>query len=100
MSTSSPTNGSPEKLGQGEGSRKSSFNAFTTPPSGDKESDDDGYVTAEDEDDATAENQSLQGRARGGGEDPTIEATPPDAAPVENTSGQSGVRGLMGRMRL
>ena len=100
MSTSSPTNGSPEKLGQGEGSRKSSLNAFTTPPSGDKESDDDGYVTAEDEDDTTAERESLPGPASRGVEDPTIEASPPDATPVETSSRQSGVRGLMGRMRL
>lgn len=98
MSTSSPTNGSPEKLGQG--SRKSSLNAFTTPPSGDKESDDDGYVTAEDENDTTAENQSLQGRASPGVEVATIPTTPHDATPVENASSQSGVRGLMGRMRL
>jgi hypothetical protein len=99
MSTSSPTNASPEKLGQG--SRKSSLNAFTA-PGGDRESDDSGYVTAEDEDDlgqsSTAAERETPAPVSRGVEDSTI-TTPPEAASVENASG-SGVRGLMGRMRL
>ena len=99
MSTSSPTNASPEKLGQG--SRKSSLNAFTTPPSGDKESDDDGYVTAEDDpegpnrtlrevspDSGAGTNRDHEGATRGTSDETSVEP------------GQSGVRGLMGRMRL
>ena len=98
MSTSSPTNASPEKLGTGEGSRKSSLNAFTAP--GDKESDDDGYVTAEDDpaephrtlrevlpDTGAGTNRDHEGATRGTSDETAVES-------------QSGVRGLMGRMRL
>jgi len=48
--STSPINGSPEKVG--EGSRKSSLNAVSTPSSAKVagESDEEGYVTAEDED--------------------------------------------------
>jgi hypothetical protein len=101
MSTSSPTNASPEKIGQG--SRKSSLNAFTA-PSGDRESDDSGYVTAEDEDDlgqgTTAAERETGAPVSRGVEAPTSRTTPPEAAPVENASGSGGMRGLMGRMRL
>jgi hypothetical protein len=77
------------------------LNAFTAP--GDRESDDSGYVTAEDEDESgqgsTAANRETPAPVNRGVEDPTIRTTPPEAAPVEKASG-SGVRGLMGRMRL
>lgn len=101
MSNSSPTNASPEKLGQG--SRKSSLNAFTA-PSGDRESDDSGYVTAEDEDDvgqattATASERQTPAPTSRGVEGSTMTTSPLDAPPTEPSG--SGVRGLMGRMRL
>lgn len=98
MSTSSPTNASPEKICQG--SRKSSLNAFTGP--GDRESDDSGYVTAEDEDDlgqgTTAAKRETPALVSREVEDPTTRTTAPDAPPMEPSG--SGVRGLMGRMRL
>jgi hypothetical protein len=97
----SPTPQSPEKLG--EGSRKSSLNAFSTPPvKEDKESDEDGYVTAEDEDEeATLAVDKTQERPiEGPGHSRTLEtATPPGSAPMD-TSASSGIRGLMGRIRL
>jgi hypothetical protein len=100
MSTSSPSNASPEKIGQG--SRKSSLNAFTTTAGGDRESDDSGYVTAEDEDDSgqgsTAAERETAPPASRGIEDPTTRTTPLEAPPMEPSG--SGVRGLMGRMRL
>jgi hypothetical protein len=78
------------------------LNAFTA-PGGDRESDDSGYVTAEDEDESgqssTAGGRETAAPASRGVEDPTRRTTPPEDAPVENASG-SGVRGLMGRMRL
>ena len=100
MSTSSPPNTSPEKIGQG--SRKSSLNAFTTTAGGDRESDDSGYVTAEDEDDlgqaTTAAERKTPPPVSRGVEHSTIRTTPPEAPPTEPSG--SGVRGLMGRMRL
>jgi hypothetical protein len=79
------------------------LNAFTA-PSGERESDDSGYVTAEDEDDlgqgtTAVERESLAPVSRGV-EDSTIRTTPPEAAPAENAGGSGGMRGLMGRMRL
>jgi hypothetical protein len=103
MSSSSPTNASPEKLGQG--SRKSSLNAFTA-AGGDRESDDSGYVTAEDEEESgqattARDGKDLPGSASRGDEDSTMTSTPPEPAPMENASSASGgMRGLMGRMRL
>ena len=97
--SASPVNGSPEKLGQG--SRKSSLNAFTTPPSGDKESDDSGYVTAEDEEEPAVGRNVLHdaGTRRDvvaddvdRKEEGASASSPPETA--------SGMRGLMGRMRL
>jgi hypothetical protein len=79
------------------------LNAFTA-PSGDRESDDSGYVTAEDEDDlgqgTTAVEREIRAPVSKGGEDTTIRTRPPDAAPAENAGGSGGMRGLMGRMRL
>jgi hypothetical protein len=77
------------------------LNTFTA-PSGDRESDDSGYVTAEDEDDSgqgsTAAERETAAPVSRGIEDPTIRTTPSDAPPTEPSG--SGVRGLMGRMRL
>lgn len=100
--SSSPVQGSPEKLG--EGSRKSSLNTFTTPPLSNmggregQESDDDGYVTAEDEETSRPGKRTSPDHAS-----PTIStptSTRPDqTVPMENAS-SSGIRGLMGRLRL
>jgi hypothetical protein len=80
------------------------LNAFTTTAGGDRESDDSGYVTAEDEDDlgqgTTATERETAAPASRGVEAPTNTTSPPEDAPVENASGSGGMRGLMGRMRL
>lgn len=77
------------------------MNAFTA-PSGDRESDDSGYVTAEDEDDlgqgSTAAERETPAPVSRGVEDSTSTSSPLDASPTEPSG--SGVRGLMGRMRL
>lgn len=79
------------------------MNAFTA-PGGDRESDDSGYVTAEDEDDSgqgsTAAKRETPAPASRGVETPTSTTSPPEDAPVENASRSGGMRGLMGRMKL
>lgn len=100
--SSSPVQGSPEKLG--EGSRKSSLNTFTTPPlnnmNGGQESDEDGYVTAEDEETSRPGKRTSPDHASPTISTPTSTSTRPEqSAPMENAS-SSGIRGLMGRLRL
>ena len=106
--SASPINGSPEKVG--EGSRKSSLNAVSTPPSAKVagESDEEGYVTAEEEDGdgegdrtVTALPETVS-ETRMSPEVPstaTGSATEERSVQMENAS-SSGIRGLMGRMRL
>jgi len=110
--STSPINGSPEKVG--EGSRKSSLNAVSTPPSAKVagESDEEGYVTAEDEDEdedgdvegdrtITAQPETVQ-QARPGPEVPSTaaEGMPEERSASTENASSSGIRGLMGRMRL
>lgn len=116
--TQSPVNTSPEKMGEGSGSgsRKSSLNTLTMPPSSGRQhghghgsdEEDDGYVTAEDEGvsgSSTGAGVATPSTARTEHGDSTMIREPPDissptASASASASSSSGLKGLMGRMRL